>query len=99
MFLWEMPNEYPEELIGSYDETVSPNRFLFKSGGDVTMNDSPVVRFDCTRKELAGFDDLANSALVPLVSTRIQSLLLDRCPDEKLNPVQIGLFRPEDMRW
>jgi hypothetical protein len=79
MFLWTSPDDYPESLIGTYDRKASPDRFLFKQGRRLEVPDViPVVRFDCSTSELRGIDDLVSSAMVPIVSERIQELLRER---------------------
>jgi len=77
MFLWETPDNYPERLIGTYDRSTSPNRFLFRQGCPLPPLDScPTVHFDCAARDIGSFDDLANSAMIPLVSERIQTILM-----------------------
>ena len=32
IYLWEIPENYPERLIGRYERERSPDRFLFEKG-------------------------------------------------------------------
>jgi len=82
MFLWKIRDEYPERLLGSYDRSSSPDPSLFRQGQEVFNLGIPVVRFDCRSSDLAGIDDLASNAMAPIVSSRIQNVLRDKCPND-----------------
>jgi hypothetical protein len=80
IYFWKIPDDYPEALIGEYDRREGPDRFLFKEGRRLgTESGTPIIRFKGTSRELEQFDDLANSAMIPLVSDRVAELLLQLC--------------------
>ncbi len=81
-FLWRIPNEYPEALIGAYQKEMSPDRFDLQKG--ITLGSKwgvPVFSFQASSEDLAKFDDLANSAMVPLISNRVAEYLRTTCHD------------------
>ncbi len=63
VYLWKIPDEYPEKLIGEYDRENSPDRFIFKKG-EILSSDlaKPVIMFDVSVQDLRELDDLANNA-------------------------------------
>lgn len=74
----EIPDDYPEKLIGSYDRDTSPDRFLFKQARCVgAVEPEPIVRFNRLVGDLVGIDDLATNAMVPIVAPRVQRVLLE----------------------
>jgi hypothetical protein len=79
-FLWKIPNDCAERLVGEYARTSSPDRFLFQEGRILEgIDGTPTVIFSAQAKELARFDDLANDAMVPLISDRLASTLQQQC--------------------
>ena len=83
VYLWTIPDDYPERLIGEYDRQQGPDRFLFKQGRRLGKEaGSPSFRFRIKSNELNQLDDLANNAMVPLVSDRFAALLLRICPND-----------------
>lgn len=82
-YLWRIPDDYPQSLIGEYQEEDSPDRFLFKTGTPLpSLLAHPVIRFEKTVKELSIFDCLCNSAMVPLISNSVANELNNLCPGE-----------------
>jgi hypothetical protein len=80
-YLWRIPDEYPSKLIGEYDRSSSPDRFLFLQGAALgQINGIPAFRFKSSRADLLPFDVLPNNATVPLISVRAASLLRKLCP-------------------
>lgn len=78
VYLWKIPDEYPEKLIGEYDRKHSPDRFIFKKGERLPLGlVEPIIKFDASIEELKELDDLANSAMVPVVSERLASILME----------------------
>ncbi len=74
--LWRIAEDYPEALVGEYDRAANPSRFLLKQG--VPLGAWTVAlrfRFRGRAKRLRRYDDLANTARVPLVSKRLADLL------------------------
>jgi|SRR5690606_24158497 len=76
VYLWKIPDDYPEKLIGDYDRENSPDRFIFKKG-EMLPSDlaKPVIKFDASVQELIELDDLANNAMVPVISERLAAVL------------------------
>jgi len=91
-YLWRIPEEYPSNLIGEYDRTSSPDRFLFLQGAALRqIMGVPTFRFRSSQAELLPFDVLPNDATVPLISVRAASLLRNLCPaDFQLLPAKIA---------
>ena len=82
-YLWKIPDEYPEELIGEYLREQSPNRFLLRQGKIFTdHNLTPTFRFNGSLEVLEGFDILPNSTMIPLVSERVANLLIAICASD-----------------
>jgi hypothetical protein len=83
VYLWKIPNEYPEKLIGEYDRANSPDRFMFKKG-ELLPEDigTPILKFDASIAELKELDDLANTAMVPVISDRLARVLVDIAPSD-----------------
>lgn len=78
--LWRIPEEYPEECIGTYDKVASFDRFLLKRGQPISVTESrPVVRFAVTAERLRAYDCLSNTAQVPLISGRLLGALQELC--------------------
>lgn len=82
-YIWRVDDDFPEEMIGEYRAGVSPDRFLFRSGKRLAEDIGvPVFRFECRVQDLAVYDELPNSALVPLVSRRLGEFLVSRCGED-----------------
>ena len=83
IYLWKMPDDYPQEFIGRYVRQSSPDRFLFLKGIPISSRISlPHIEFDIPPNKLAEFDILPNSAMVPLVSGRVSEVLSKLCPND-----------------
>jgi hypothetical protein len=91
VFLWEIRDDYPERLIGEYQRDVSPDRFLYKKGKAIPEDlPSPVFRFSATTEVLRKRPDLANNAMIPLISMEVAEVLHRHCPnDVQLIPARI----------
>src|SRR6266516_2382717 len=80
VFLWTIPDEYPQELIGKYLRDRSPDRFLFRKGEELPMPVGvPQFEFDAPLTDLRSFDVLPNSTQIPLVASNVAGLLLALC--------------------
>ena len=79
LYLWEILNEYPEGRIGRYDRENSIDRFEFKRGKPVAIDINAAFDFDAAATDLLRYDDLANNAMVPLVSPLVAELLKTQC--------------------
>jgi hypothetical protein len=78
--LWRIPEDYPEEAIGTYDRTTSPDRFLLVQGKRLSIEGIPKICFNVPSEILLGFDCLPVSSRVPLVSSRVKEALAQLCP-------------------
>jgi hypothetical protein len=78
VYLWKIPDDYPESLLGEYDRDRGPDRFAFKQGRplDESPSQRPRFRFACAAAKLSKLHDLGNNALVPLVSPFVAEVLL-----------------------
>lgn len=90
VLLWRIPENYPDKNIGVYDKS-SFDRFLLKKGQRIEQPATkPVVRFQLEEKRLREYDCLPNSAMVPLISSRLAQVLLQLCSgDIQLVPAQV----------
>lgn len=82
-YIWCIPEDYPEKCIGIYDRKRSPDRFEFKKG--VKLPDTiglPIFQFEVSAEKLTKWDELPNSADVPLVNQRLLDLLLKLAPND-----------------
>lgn len=83
VYLWKIPGEYSEKLIGEYDRDSSPDRFIFKKGEVLSSGlEKPVIKFDANVQELIELDDLANNAMVPVISERLAGVLADLASED-----------------
>jgi hypothetical protein len=83
IYLWKIPDDYPEKLIGAYDAERGPNRFLFKEGRRLGFEAQvPVFHFEAVPARLLKLDALANNALIPLVNERVATILRSLCPQD-----------------
>src|SRR6185436_16529586 len=82
IYLWKIPDEYPEELIGEYVREKSPDRFLFHHGKPIPQRDLvPSFTFTAEPAVLCEYDVLPNSTMIPLVSERVVQILSHVCPN------------------
>jgi hypothetical protein len=74
--VWSIHDRYPEGLIGVYDSDANPDRLVLKRGCPVDVGSSPLAfTFQAKASRLRRIDDLASTAMVPLVSHRLAALL------------------------
>jgi hypothetical protein len=89
-YLWMIPDDYPADLIGTYDRSSSPDRFLLKQGKPLHPVADVHVRFDAKAADLQELDDLAINAMVPLVSARVAEVLVRMATEQvQLIPAKI----------
>lgn len=92
IYIWRIRNDYPDSLIGTYDRKRGPDRFLYKQGKRLEMNlDAPPrFEFGANTSSLRALNDLANSAMVPLVSPRVAKVLGGSCAEQvQLIPAEV----------
>lgn len=83
VYLWKIKDNYPNHLIGEYDKSVSPDRFIFKKGAIFSDDTAiPVLKFDSKVEALVNIDDLANDSMLPVVSERLAKTVKDIAGDE-----------------
>jgi len=81
--LWFNPREVPEKFLGSCNDAISPDRFLFIDAKRVTLGASfPSFNFSAPRSKLLRLDVMPNNIRVPLISPRAASLLAEICPND-----------------
>ena len=82
-YFWRISDDYPESLIGEYDRSTSPDRFEFQKGCTLSADlGTPVFRFSAKKEEFLRYDDLANNAMVPLISEKFASLLVEAASED-----------------
>jgi len=82
IYLWEVPDCWPERLIGEYDRAKSIDRFALKQGEAISSEAGITIQFACKSDDLIKLDNLPNSALIPVVSCRLANLLSDQAPED-----------------
>jgi hypothetical protein len=82
VYLWEIPDRFPNALIARYGRSNSPDRFLFRKGTQVP--ESPTVHFEFsgTATELASLDCLPNDAQLPVVGQRALEVINNLAHDD-----------------
>ncbi len=79
--LWEIPERYPNKLIGSYERTQILSSYDFFKGEFLTaemLSQTPAIEFEVKRERLQRIDCLVhNGAGVPLVNQRVIDLLME----------------------
>jgi hypothetical protein len=88
VYLWRIPEEYPQSLIGEYQHQGTPDRFLFKKGEVIAETVGlPIVKFNASVEVLRDFHCLSSNATVPLISTDCARIL------QEMAPANIQLFK------
>ncbi len=83
IYLWEIPEYYPEKLIGEYDRTCSPDRFMLAEGEPIDKCDLATIRFiEASLPKLMRYDVLPNSSMLPLVNLKVRKILKEKAPEE-----------------
>jgi hypothetical protein len=76
VYLWTIPDDYPEKLLGEYQKDTSPDRFEFRKGELLPESiGTPRFTFRCSLADLEGCGDLCNNAQIPLLSEDVALLL------------------------
>lgn len=85
IYLWTVPESFPNRAVGEYLSNCSPDRFLLYNGRELAINEFspiPTVDFEVPRKKLLQFDCLPNNSLIPLVNSRIKTILENLAPGD-----------------
>lgn len=90
-YLWRIPDNYPESLIGEYQREGAPDRFLFRKGERLPETVvQPVIRFNAPLEQLRTLDCLTSNAMVPLVNVTFANLFMLRASsDVELIPARV----------
>ena len=80
-YLWEIPDDYPEKLIGEYDDNRSLDRYLWRRGEAIDDTAKVVINFSVSKSKLKNRNDLANSSMIPLISERLANVLQKHCAE------------------
>lgn len=85
IYLWKIPYDYPEKLIGRYERERSPDSFHFVQGTRLRQNQifkHPILKFNVNKKQLEKYDCLINNTAIPLVNARLTNLLKKLADDD-----------------
>lgn len=75
-YLWRIPDDYPQNLIGEYQKESSPDRFMFRKGEVLPSNVCvAVVKINAVLSKISKYASLPNSAMVPIIDRRLADLL------------------------
>ncbi len=75
IYIWRIPNNFPNVKIGTYDRDISPDRFLFTKGIRANMTIKPTIKFSVKMSEINELDVLPNDALLPIVNDKTLDIL------------------------
>jgi hypothetical protein len=82
LWKWEIPDNFPNKMIGVYDRENSPDRFEFQRGKKIeNLISLPKFLFSVSSARLKNFDVLPNNAGSPLISLRVAEILSGICPE------------------
>ncbi|WP_454675453.1 hypothetical protein [Achromobacter pestifer] len=82
-YLWRVPDDYPQALIGEYVSAEGLDRFSLRRGERLPDQHAiPVVRFSVPGNQLHGLSCLPNSAMLPLVGRGFADFLIENAPDD-----------------
>jgi len=88
--IWQIDDDYPERMIGEYDRKNGPDRFLLKKGQRLSGLGPWRFAVRGRASQVRRLDDVANNAMVPLVSPRLAELLMSvAAEDIELLPAEI----------
>lgn len=83
VYIWSIPESYPDKFIGSYEYKKSPDYLIFSNGAPITaLTELPIITFDCSKNKLLKYDCLVNSSLLPLINKKLCKIFDDICPND-----------------
>ena len=83
VYLWDIPEFYPNKCIGQYSKTNSIDRLYFKKCLKVCNDKSSlVVNFESKIIDLKKFDVLVSNLLVPIVNDRLGGVIKNTSPND-----------------
>jgi len=78
IWIWSIPDNYPNNRIGEYIDGSGTDRFVFREGKIIHQEViSPKIVFECAEKHLS--DVLPNSGQLIVVSQRVLEILNEVC--------------------
>lgn len=81
LWIWSVPEDFPNKRIGEYVKGSGTDRFMFREGRELTEQIvPPKIVFECLEKHLN--DVLPNSGLLLIVSKKIVEILAEICPQD-----------------
>jgi hypothetical protein len=82
MRIWQIDDDYPDSLIAEFNRDSRFDRFLLKRGQRI---EPPIgslsFRVQARLDDLDAIDDIANSTMVPLISSRLATVLEETLGD------------------
>ncbi len=84
IYLWKSPDSIKNKEVGCYDKEHSPDRFLLFDSTFLNTDvfTPPQVEFIISQKRVLTFDCLPNNARVPLVNTKVRTIIEEVAPKE-----------------
>ncbi|WP_405170647.1 DUF1629 domain-containing protein [Paenibacillus sp. FSL H8-0280] len=81
LWIWSVPENFPNKRIGEYVKGSGTDRFVFREGRELTGQIvSPKIVFECLEESLT--DVLPNSGLLLIVSKKVVEILQEICPED-----------------
>jgi hypothetical protein len=81
LWIWSVPENFPNKRIGEYVKDSGTDRFIFREGRELTEQIvPPKIMFECSEKYLN--DVLPNSGQLLIVSKKILDILEEICPQD-----------------
>lgn len=81
LWVWSIPEDFPNKRIGEYVKGSGTDRFVFREGRGLTEQIvPPKIVFECSEKDLN--DVLPNSGLLLIVSKKVIDILTGICPQD-----------------
>ncbi|USQ14742.1 hypothetical protein J2N86_05425 [Legionella lytica] len=85
IYLWTSPDSIKNKEVGCYDTEHSPDRFLLYDSIFLKTDvfaPAPQVEFIIPQKKVLAFDCLPNNARIPLVNTKVRTIIEELAPNE-----------------
>nr|WP_154985931.1 DUF1629 domain-containing protein [Paenibacillus xylanexedens] len=78
LWIWSVPENFPNKKIGEYIKGSGTDRFVFREGRELTEQiDPPKIAFECSEESLN--DVLPNSGSLLIVSKKVIEILQRMC--------------------
>lgn len=77
-YIWQIPDDHPEEMIAVYDRKRSPDRFLFRKAQPLPVGIGPAyLSIKREMPDVLSWDCLPNTTMLPLVNPDVGHLLTE----------------------